>query len=199
MGKSASPTEFRHQLSPPPFDGFQASLDLPGLPVEIGQFLLELLPAQVVLPALLPDQGFNFVPQQPKPRVAVHVVLLELQLARANGGNNFLLSQAKLLPSRLVAQLAPLPTQIDRMIHLPILWSAVHPPVPDAHISPRRGTILSTTRPNAYTIHQCPGRTASRLNDRWPSGSEANSSWAFRPIASAANSTFRRPTSAEAC
>ena len=35
--------KFLHQLSPPPFDGFQASCEFPGFRVEVGQLLLELL------------------------------------------------------------------------------------------------------------------------------------------------------------
>lgn len=56
--------------------------------VEVGQFLLELLIVQMILPALLRDQGFDFLSQQPEPRVTVHVVLSELQLACPDGGND---------------------------------------------------------------------------------------------------------------
>ena len=42
--------KFLHQLSPSPFDGFQASFDLPGFLVEVGQLLLELLLVQALCP-----------------------------------------------------------------------------------------------------------------------------------------------------
>jgi hypothetical protein len=59
-----SSVEFLRQLSPSPFDGFQATLDLPGFLVEIGQFFLELFLVEVILPALLHDERLDFVPQQ---------------------------------------------------------------------------------------------------------------------------------------
>jgi hypothetical protein len=49
------------------------------------------------------------MPQQPKPRIAVHAVLLELQLARPYGGDDLLLSQSKFLPGGLVAKCGSLP------------------------------------------------------------------------------------------
>jgi hypothetical protein len=55
--------EFLHQLSPSPFDGFQTSLELSGFLVDVGQLLLELLLSQSILSALVPDEGFDFVPQ----------------------------------------------------------------------------------------------------------------------------------------
>jgi hypothetical protein len=48
-------------------DDLQAALERSGLLVQVGSFLLKLLLAQMILPALIPDQGFDFVPQQPKP------------------------------------------------------------------------------------------------------------------------------------
>src|ERR1019366_9408580 len=96
-----------HQLSPPPFDGFQANREFPGFGVEVGQLLLELLLVQVVLPALFSDERFDFVPQQPIPGIAVHVAFTELQLARSDRCDDLLLRQAQLLPSRLVAQSGP--------------------------------------------------------------------------------------------
>jgi hypothetical protein len=65
-----SSIKFLGQFSPPPFDGFQASLDLSSFLVEIGQLLLELLLLQPIFTALFLDEGFDFVPQKPKPRLA---------------------------------------------------------------------------------------------------------------------------------
>jgi len=73
------------------------------------RLLLELLRVQVILPALLADQGSYFVPQQSKPRIAVHVAFPEPQLARPDGRNDFLLSQTELLPGGLVAERGSLP------------------------------------------------------------------------------------------
>lgn len=58
---------------------------------------------QVALPARLGNQGFDFVPQKPKPGVAVHVAFPVLQVARPDSHNDLLLGQTKLLPGRLVA------------------------------------------------------------------------------------------------
>jgi hypothetical protein len=90
--------KFGHQLRPSLFDGFQATLDLSGFLVQIGQFLLELFPVQASLAALLADQGLDFVPQQPESRIPVHVVLSKLQLASPNSSDDFLLRQAEFLP-----------------------------------------------------------------------------------------------------
>jgi hypothetical protein len=104
VGTSLSSVKFLRQLSPSPFNDFQASLELPGFLVNVGQLFLELLLVQVILPTRLLDKGFDFVPQQPKPRVAVHVAFPKLQFSRSDGSNDLRLSQAKLLPSRLVAE-----------------------------------------------------------------------------------------------
>jgi hypothetical protein len=54
--------KFFHQNSPSPFNGFQASLDFSGFLVEVGQLFLQLLPVKVILPAVLGDESFDFVP-----------------------------------------------------------------------------------------------------------------------------------------
>jgi len=61
--RCSSFTKLLHQLSPSLFDGFQATLDLFDLLVEVGQFVLELFPVQPIFAALFPDEGLDFVPQ----------------------------------------------------------------------------------------------------------------------------------------
>jgi hypothetical protein len=99
-----SSTEFLRQFRPSPVDHFQPSLQFPGFLVEVGQLLLEFFLLQMILPALLTDQGLDFVPQQPKPGIAVHAGFPVLQLARPHGCKDFLLGKSEFLPSGLVAE-----------------------------------------------------------------------------------------------
>jgi hypothetical protein len=71
---------------------------------------------QAIFPAFLPDEGFDFVTQQPIRRVAVHAGFPVLQPARPHGLIDFLLRQAKLLPSRLVLSVAPFCDQFGSMV-----------------------------------------------------------------------------------
>jgi len=78
--------EFLHQFSPSPLDGFRACCMCPGFFIEVGQLLLQLLFVQTVRPDFVLDEGFDFVPQQPIPQVAVYVTFTELQLTRSDPG-----------------------------------------------------------------------------------------------------------------
>jgi hypothetical protein len=72
--------------------------------VEVAQLLLKLFLAQVVQPAFVSDECFDFVPQQPEPGVAVNVAFPEVQLACSDCRNDLFLRQTELLPNRFVAQ-----------------------------------------------------------------------------------------------
>jgi len=108
-----SSVHFLLQLSPSPFDGFQASCEFPRFRVEVGQLLLKLLFVQVIRPALLSNEGFDFMSQEAKPRVTVHAAFTELQLACSYRSDDLWLRKAEFLASRLVAQSGPFCDHIE--------------------------------------------------------------------------------------
>src|SRR5256884_5469208 len=74
------------------------------LPVNAGKLRFCLPVPQVVGAMPFPNQRFHLSPKKPKPGVAVHGLLLAMQLASANCSNDVLPCQAELLLRRFVAE-----------------------------------------------------------------------------------------------